>query len=359
MSSHLAVFDPDAFYPFRSLVNGPLNALEQLDGVERFVRAAVLHDEMAMVMEPSPDPGLSEEEHTELLGQESRIIIAIGPWLGPYRPLLRSIEELDLPQADIELSPTLIRVCEQAAGINKPGNIYYDAHVRFVRDVLGVVDRGGSALLAGRIGAQPGFLNSSRYPAAFFRALDRDWQTIVKEITDGSFGPPLPPLLAILLRRVKTREEIIPELLSLREEWTQARRKMWDIIQRMRTAETIAAVADLRADMEEAAKQMVPSSEGPTPLRAIWDVTAAGAIGGYMIASATGQEPYLGATAGVIATALGSVVAHTFDPMRRKLGIGAFDLARRIRIEVSALDAETPKLLTRLLTDAERAKLGL
>jgi hypothetical protein len=44
----VAVCDPDAFYPLRSLVAGPFNDLRDLIEVERFVRTVVLHDEISM-----------------------------------------------------------------------------------------------------------------------------------------------------------------------------------------------------------------------------------------------------------------------------------------------------------------------
>jgi hypothetical protein len=50
----VAICDQQAFYPFRSLVHGPLTDLNELIEIERFVRAVVLHDEISMVIEPWP-----------------------------------------------------------------------------------------------------------------------------------------------------------------------------------------------------------------------------------------------------------------------------------------------------------------
>ena len=61
-----ALCDPDAFYPFRSLVQGPLNDLGVLPKIERFVRSVVLHDEMEMVMEPLPEHGEDEGHEWQL-----------------------------------------------------------------------------------------------------------------------------------------------------------------------------------------------------------------------------------------------------------------------------------------------------
>ncbi|HEX9725821.1 MAG TPA: hypothetical protein VGC53_16200 [Vicinamibacteria bacterium] len=54
-----AVFDQEAFYPFRRLVEGALTDVRDLERIERFLRAAVLHDEMDMELEPAPDLTIS------------------------------------------------------------------------------------------------------------------------------------------------------------------------------------------------------------------------------------------------------------------------------------------------------------
>src|SRR4030042_1230910 len=82
----VAVCDPYAFYPLRSLVSGPLTDLSKLTEVERFVRTVVLHDEISMDLEPDPyvpgaDPEFTEEE--EFAGGRS-VIVATGPVLTGY-----------------------------------------------------------------------------------------------------------------------------------------------------------------------------------------------------------------------------------------------------------------------------------
>ena len=52
MAARRAVCDPEAFYPFRSLIQGPFDRWELLEPLERFVRGVVLHDEMTMEYEP-------------------------------------------------------------------------------------------------------------------------------------------------------------------------------------------------------------------------------------------------------------------------------------------------------------------
>jgi hypothetical protein len=62
----IAVCDPEAFYPLRRLVNGPFVDSSELLEIERFVRTVVLHDEIAMELEPFPYDPDSESEMSEL-----------------------------------------------------------------------------------------------------------------------------------------------------------------------------------------------------------------------------------------------------------------------------------------------------
>src|ERR1700741_1192246 len=82
----LAVCDPDAFYPLRSLITGPLTDLNELHDVELFIRTVVLHDEISMELEPFGDQGFEEEPFTEEERKEGGrlTITAFGPDLTGY-----------------------------------------------------------------------------------------------------------------------------------------------------------------------------------------------------------------------------------------------------------------------------------
>ncbi len=77
----IAVFDPDAFYPLRSLVDGPFNQLDELSRVERFLRAVLLHDEMCMELEPWADPGEEAFDENDAEPRPRNVVVAIGPGL--------------------------------------------------------------------------------------------------------------------------------------------------------------------------------------------------------------------------------------------------------------------------------------
>ena len=83
-----AVCDASAFCQLRSLVSGPLGGLQQLAGIERFVRAAVLHDEMFMLLSPLCFEPEAENEHDwseeELCAGKRAVIVAMGPTTNGY-----------------------------------------------------------------------------------------------------------------------------------------------------------------------------------------------------------------------------------------------------------------------------------
>ena len=76
----IALCNPDAFYPLRSLIVGPLTDPADLPKIERIIRSMLLHDEMKMIMEPLPDMG-EEHEWTpgEIAAGGRNVIVALGP----------------------------------------------------------------------------------------------------------------------------------------------------------------------------------------------------------------------------------------------------------------------------------------
>src|ERR1700736_761175 len=97
----VAVCDPHAFLPPRSLVAGPFHNLDDIAAIERFVRTVVLHDEIVMEITPTWYDPENDGEWTE---EENRaggrvVITGCGPVLdsissqtpgGPRGPFLKS-----------------------------------------------------------------------------------------------------------------------------------------------------------------------------------------------------------------------------------------------------------------------------
>ena len=171
--SSIAIFDPNAFYPFRRLVQGELHNLNELQDVERFVRAIVLHDEMSMILEPWPyDPIADEEMSTNEPGPRN-IIVGMGPVLDNYEGLLSIAKNLK-PLSEEKLSSPLRDIAAKFSNA-PPGNPYYKAHIEFVGKILAVLKEGGSIICEGRF-SRALELRASNYPDKLFQILDKDWQ---------------------------------------------------------------------------------------------------------------------------------------------------------------------------------------
>src|ERR1700682_2325669 len=142
----VALCNPDAFYPFRSLVEGPLNPSE-LPKIQRFVRSVILHDEMKMIMEPWPYMGDEEEFRPEEMAAGGRnVIVAIGPSIDKYEQynLLHYLQYESTSEAprEIELSDEFLQMARDGARRNS--GPHFESHVRFIATILLTIKKGGS-----------------------------------------------------------------------------------------------------------------------------------------------------------------------------------------------------------------------
>lgn len=362
----IALCDPDAFYPFRRLVEGPFEDLEKLAKVERFLRTVVLHDRISMSLAPLPyDPisnRLAREEHERRLHDEGRrararnIMVAIGPSLDDYDFFEKRDNPTTQEVLNIRLSSTITEVAKEFSNAGEE-NPYYEAHIEYLKKAVAVIQKGGSALLADEFGSTA-IGEASKFPKDWFAELDEDWENLARAVHAGSTGIVVPPVLSIVLTRCAHREAIPNIVRDLREEWTSARAKFWELLDRLQTARTVAEAQNIQKELEEASRLLSPSQEvfSTKPTRVLWDLIAGGAAGASASLLVSGNDPF--ATA-VSSAAIGA--SRSLAPLLRELGPtlfgrGAFDLASRIRREARRVEYDA---LARLLTDAEKKSLGL
>ena len=139
----LAVCNPDAFYPFRSLIQGPLRDPADLPKIERFIRSIVLHDDVKMLMEPWPD---MDQDHAwtreEIAVGKRAVIVAIGPVIDEYERHNLS-EYQNLLQAatrdDIDISNDLRQLAQDRAMTDS--GPYFETHLA-ARSANGLFRRG-------------------------------------------------------------------------------------------------------------------------------------------------------------------------------------------------------------------------
>jgi len=349
-----AICDAYAFYPLRRLVSGPFEDPAELPAIERLLRTIVLHDEIVMELvplayDPDADVGLSEQE---IQAGGRNVMTAIGPVLTGY-DFFTDPYDVDLGR-EIEPSPALIEVVLQHANAGE-GNVYFTAHMNYLKRALGVIQSGGSALLCSEFG-QHLITTAQKCPESLFQHLDEHWKCYAKQAEEDGLGLLVPPVLGIVLTRCGRRDAVPVVIRDLRDEWAAARRKAWDLIDALRTARTIGEAVELRQELSEASKLFSPerTEHDSRPVRVLWELFAA-ATAGAGTATVLGAKPAVGAITGAIAHVQRSVPAllHEFGPAL--FGRGAFDLARRVRRAVSDVEFDS---LPRLLSDAEKQELG-
>jgi hypothetical protein len=345
-----AVCDQETFYPLRSLVDGPLQSLEDLKIIERLLRAVVLHDEI--IMEFTPLPYAEGTKATDEYGHRYNIV-AVGPVLTGYEFFtVHSGPKREVPRLD--LSTDMLQVSAVFANAGQ-GNAFFEAHVEHLKRVLAVAEQGGSVLLESDFGRQA-IAKAEQYPEALFRNLDQEWQSYAQQMQEDGLRLLVPPVLGIVLTRSARRDAIPAIICDLRNEWADARCKVWELLDNLRHCRTLAEAVEIRNELALASRMFSPvaSEADSTPIRALWDVLAAAAAGATT-GSILGGNPLIGAATGAAGHGVRVLPAFVREFGRVLFGRGALDLAKRVsrgvaKIEIDALPA--------LLSDSERKDLG-
>jgi hypothetical protein len=352
--------DLDAYYPFRSLVQGPLADPGDLPKIERFVRSVVLHDDTELVVEPLPGPPDEEEREwteEEIAAGGRNVVVAFAPVIDQYEQLglIRYAGEVGA-EARAEISEELLEVARTAA--NQEEGPYFRAHFDYIRQLVATVEAGGSIVIEGQLSDRI-IETASQIPQNLFARLDAGWTNMVRELDQGDAGVVVPPFLAILLNRTARRDAIPQILVDLRAEYEAARIRLWDSIRALKEARTLAQLGEIRGELQRAGELMNPAREWPTwsPLRALWQI-GVGAMQGAGVAEIVGGRPIIGAAVGAANEAANEIRAAQDLDFRAIFRRGAFDLARRVNIGLRDVP-RMPDLLGPLVSDAERESLGL
>jgi hypothetical protein len=205
----------------------------------------VLHDEIGMDLEPdSYHPEMDEIEWTdeELEAGGRMVIVAIGPdvtSLGIFSEDFR-----DRVNSLATIPETLLKTVEEFSNAQE-GNVYYDAHVNYLRRLFGVIAQGGSVVCDGGLG-QAALEQASAFPSELFGQLDKDWPQYAEILRSGNLGLNIPPVLAIVLSRCARRDAILTVVKDLRDEWATARGKVWQLVGALRDAPSLRRIDEIR-----------------------------------------------------------------------------------------------------------------
>jgi hypothetical protein len=322
----IAWCDFSHFETFRKLVEGPFTPAD-VGPAERFVRTVVLHDEIKMM--PS-GMQLYEDES----GQRFERMSPIFPDVTRF--IVFAEKETFSP------SPFL----PDADGIRR---ITLDGVT--LANMFGMLEKGGS-ILTGSGEIETKLAACEAYPDRLFEHLDTKWQDYAKKGQLDGFGLLIPPILGVVLTRCARRNAIPTVLADLRNEWARPRRTLWAHLDALKESRTLAEAEKIRESLSKVSKHLsLETSEFDTkPIRVFWEI-AATASAGAAIGAISGGSPYRGALAGGMGAAARSMpsLLHEFGPVL--FGRGAFDMAQRVRTEISKVELDA---LSTLLGNSER-----
>jgi hypothetical protein len=343
-----------AFEPFHRVVVGPCTP-DDLHVAEQFARAVVLHDDVRML----PESFRITVGENDRLGGLSPLLVktegfeTFGDYFDPSfvdtshgHELLMSVTRIG-PDRKTFFDPFGVSIILALEQIRAGGSaVVRDStwQIEVVRTVEGTIEeKRHSAEWESRLAP------AERYPDSLFSQLDESWQLFAKKLARGNFELKVPPVLGIVMTLSARRDAIPAILLDLRNEWADARKKLWQRIDAFTNLRTVEEGEDLVRELEAASKLFCrQQTEYDTqPMRVFWD-----------IAAATGAAVSTGGLAGAAAVGAG---ARSLPKMLQDLGPalfgrGAFDLAKRVRREVSKVD---PSVLKRFLSASEQKLFGM
>lgn len=379
MAGRAAICDPAAFDPFRRLVEGPLAGPRDLEDAERFIRTAVLHDDLIAGIEPLTYRAEDYEDQNRAIREKIAALTAAGVPLVPKRPvgltIMATAKGFEADKYGYGLfrgsllgksAPTGVKLSlGQLEIVSKhsnaaEGNPFYTCHLNYLQQLFGVVKEGGSVLCEHPF-PHAAIEQATQFPAKLFESLDNDWKEYAQKIQTGRLGLVIPPVLSIVLDRCARRDAIPAVVADLRRDWERPRRKVWQLVEDQKRARTLKEVNEIEREFAEASKMFSPTYDagGPSPRRMLWDIFAgAGAMA--LTATLAGGDAKIGAlTGGVtggLTRAIPQIIGSDSDA-RNLFRRGAFDLAGRVR-KAAATVGSMSDVLVRFLSDSEKRALG-
>jgi len=161
--------------------------------------------------------------------------------------------------------------------------------------------------------------------------------------------------VSILLNRSNSREAIPDVLRNLRDEWAGARERVWLCLDRLRGTTTIHEANEIRRELAEASRLFAPvNGNSFSPQRTLWEFCKGAVQGGTTAAILGGDIGMVAMTA--LTTGTTNAIPGVIDPLRLLNTSGAFDLARRVRMDLRTIE---PGLLSHFLSEAERRGFGI
>ncbi len=100
----------------------------------------------------------------------------------------------------------------------------------------------------------------SKWPAHLFKHLEGDFQVKARFLLAPGYAIPLPPLLSIVLSEAENRDAIPATLLSLREDFRQARTQLWTLLHSLWMTSSYKEQVSIHRELDSAAKAIYPAA---------------------------------------------------------------------------------------------------
>jgi hypothetical protein len=100
----------------------------------------------------------------------------------------------------------------------------------------------------------------SKWPEELFRTLDENYETVAAQLRGPGIAVIVPPILAILLSRTHSREQIPATIRELRDEYEKGRRELWEIMVEMWSAPLVKGQIKVLRRLEGASRSLFAAS---------------------------------------------------------------------------------------------------
>jgi hypothetical protein len=177
----------------------------------------------------------------------------------------------------------------------------------------------------------------SVWPNKLFELASLDYEKICRNIRGPGLGVDLPLITAIVLSRAPSRDLIPRAIVDLRDEYEKSRTQLWELLNKMWETDTLANQHEILADIENAAKSIVPSA---FPDR----------VDSLSLALDFARISVSGLTSG-----LKELRKRDMPNVR----VSAVSFAKQISTELKQNISNTRHILQRHLTSSERRNFGL
>ena len=108
-----------------------------------------------------------------------------------------------------------------------------------------------------------------KLPLKFLKTFDEEFQNTQERALLPGSPLPIPPVLQIVLSRAANRSEVLPTIMAMREEFSQARTELWEVLTQMKLETTLEKRLSAEKKLREASENLFKAVH-PERVSGIW-----------------------------------------------------------------------------------------